>query len=529
MTNRLPDLLRLLISTFVFFEADYLLQAMKKKRLTRFIIVCTAIWICFNIILFLPIIISGKNLILLFIVFLIIFFIVPFFLVLRIRLIGYSENALLRRIAPSSIEKQKLFSLIHEKISITLGVYTLLFLILFCYALLISLFFLVCGAISLFLFIVQLLVAAALSIISLLFMEFRCFSFAKKWKWVKPGITKLFGITGLPFIGAGITAILLFMIGFFYFPGWKPSLFISVTAAVFTSYPLLRRIFPDKRFYIAFRFTLLIFSILVIFLFFSPLEFTMIKGEHPCGILFYEIISPLAETLTSVFKSFHTILEAVPFPLVIILPLIFFPVLAFNRGIYEMAYLMRKHFEKRLQRKLFGKKTKLYFFSVLSPYHGIFSFIGIALIALILFHEITPVARLLYGLVVTFKIAQVFRLTFLTYEAIHQSVFILFTAIAVLILLRVTGRFLSSLRSYLCLSTDEFVFAENKIFSYTLLRIPLKKVTCTMIKQSPLERIVDTGTLFIESTEGSGMIRIKGVPFIRERHKLFMEKVKGVL
>jgi hypothetical protein len=522
-------MIRLLIAALTFYEADYLLRTMKKKAFVRSILVCTAIWICFNILFFLPIIVSGKNLILLFTVFLILFSAAPFLLILRIRRIGYSENALLRRIEPSSKEKKKLLSLMREKMTVALAVYVLLFSVLFGYALLISLLFLVFRAITLSIFLIQLLVAAILSIIILSLFLFRRFLFGKKWKWVKTVFIKLFGFTGLPFVAAGLTVLLLFLIGLFYFPGWKPAIVISITAGVFFSYPLLKHFLKDKRLFISFRFTVLVFSILVIIIFLSPLDFTFEKGGTPCEILFYEFINPLIETFMAVFRVCRAILAAIPFPLLVISPLLFFPVCALNRGIYVGAYILRKRYEKRLNRTLFSKMTRIYFGGVLSPYHVLFSSLGTLIIVFILFLEVPPVTQILHGLVVTFKIAQVFRLTFLTYEVIHQFITILFAVITAVMLLRVTGRLFSSLRSYLCLSADEFVFADKRFFSYTLLRIPLKKVNYTMIKQSPLERIFDTGTLFIESSEGSGILRIRGVPFIRERHKLFMEKVKGVL
>ena len=87
--------------------------------------------------------------------------------------------------------------------------------------------------------------------------------------------------------------------------------------------------------------------------------------------------------------------------------------------------------------------------------------------------------------------------------------------------------FFSSILSHFILFSDEIVYYENKIYKNTILRIPLTRINYILIKQNIIEKIFDFGTLFIETIDKSGVIKIKGIPSIKEKNILIMDKIKG--
>ena len=73
------------------------------------------------------------------------------------------------------------------------------------------------------------------------------------------------------------------------------------------------------------------------------------------------------------------------------------------------------------------------------------------------------------------------------------------------------------------------IYLENKVITKTVLRIPISKINYIVIKQSFLEKLLDIGTIFIETSDKSSYIKIRGISSISEKNMLIMEKIKSDL
>ena len=79
------------------------------------------------------------------------------------------------------------------------------------------------------------------------------------------------------------------------------------------------------------------------------------------------------------------------------------------------------------------------------------------------------------------------------------------------------------------LFNDEIVYLQNKIVSKTILRVPLSKINYFIVKQNLIERLLDIGSIYIETQDKNGIIKITGVSSIKEKNILIMEKIKSGL
>jgi hypothetical protein len=148
---------------------------------------------------------------------------------------------------------------------------------------------------------------------------------------------------------------------------------------------------------------------------------------------------------------------------------------------------------------------------------------------LFIYIGILPISKLFYYIFDTFKISEVFNFTFLSLKNISSFFSTIFYIFLLFIILKYALSFFSSILSHFILFSDEIIYYENKIYKNTILRIPLTRINYILIKQNIIEKIFDFGTLFIETIDKSGVIKIKGIPSIKEKNILIMDKIKGDL
>ena len=93
--------------------------------------------------------------------------------------------------------------------------------------------------------------------------------------------------------------------------------------------------------------------------------------------------------------------------------------------------------------------------------------------------------------------------------------------------IKLAGYFYSSIFSHFILFEDEVIYYEDKLVKKTILRIPLTQINYIIIKQNIFEKIFDYGSIFIETSDKYGLVKIKGIPAIKEKNILIMDKIKG--
>jgi len=306
--------------------------------------------------------------------------------------------------------------------------------------------------------------------------------------------------------------------------------FYSICISLFFSYSLfLKNKLNINIFNKSYYFTSFLFLNLLIILTISYLNFfdSLIKIES--NYPFREFIEPVFIYFKDFLININRFFNAIPFVVFLFTPFLFFIILKLSEYINTLFLKITKLIDERLKLELTGPNANLLFGDSMSFYPFIFFLIINYLVITILYIEIKPFSNFFYNLVKTFQIDSVFKFTFLTQENIYNFFNFLFILFVVIICLKVILNFFSTILSHFMLFNDEIVYLQNKIISKTVLRIPLSKINYFIIKQNIIERFLDIGSIYIETMDKNGIIKISGISSIKEKNILIMEKIKSGL
>ncbi len=278
-----------------------------------------------------------------------------------------------------------------------------------------------------------------------------------------------------------------------------------------------------------FTLTAFIYTILLILTFLSLIKIEInLKEENLLIFSFKEFLYPYINYLNSYCENIRKFLNSLNIIFAFFIPFIFLIVFFINKKINNLFHYISNIIDQNLKKKLTKKNPTIIFGDSISLYPFLFSSIVTFLIILFLYIGITPISKFFYYIFDTFKISEVFRINLLE-KNILNFFKIIFYIFFISVILKFIIFFSSSILSHFILFSDEIIYYENKIYKNTILRIPLSRINYILIKQNIFEKIFDYGTLFIETIDKSGVIKIKGIPSIKEKNILIMDKIKGDL
>lgn len=333
-------------------------------------------------------------------------------------------------------------------------------------------------------------------------------------------------------------SVLVFIISFLLFLlldkyikiGLKIIFFYCICISLFFSYSLfLKNRVNIKIFNKSYYFTCFLFLNILIILTISYLNFFQILINIESNYPFKQFIDPIFLYFKEFFVNINNFFNFIPFLAFLFTPILFILILKISEYINTLFFRITKIIDEKLKLNLNGPNSNLIFGDSMSFYPFIFSLIINYLVLTILYIEIKPFSNFFYNLVKTFQIDSVFKFTFLTEENIYNFFNLLFIISLIVICIKIILNFFSTILSHFMLFNDEIVYLQNKIISKSILRIPLSKINYFIVKQNLIERLLDIGSVYIETQDKNGIIKISGVSSIKEKNILIMEKIKSGL
>jgi len=276
----------------------------------------------------------------------------------------------------------------------------------------------------------------------------------------------------------------------------------------------------------SFIFTVFIFLVLFILNFLQPVDFSEIYKNNSIFVVIRNFINPLLSFYNSFCTAKNLFFENIFTLFIFFTPLFFTLILFLNNKLLIKKNKIELSIDKKITNDLLRNNSTLIFGDSLSKYPFIFSFIVSSLVIIFIIMESQVLSDFFYQLITTLQIAAVFKLNFLIKENINLFFNITVNFIIIIISVRLLVFLFSSFLSHFMLFADEIVFIDNKFMSKTVLRIPVAHINYFVIKQNLLEKLLDIGTIFFETTDKNGLIMIKGISSINEKNKLIMENIK---
>lgn len=310
----------------------------------------------------------------------------------------------------------------------------------------------------------------------------------------------------------------------------KIRMFISMIFSLFFTFPVIKTINKNESINESknpFTLTVIIFFMALLLLSISSIKLNITITEGTFLFSFSGFILPLIEWVNSFAESIRTTANSLNILIIIILPILFFLLFYVFIKIYDLFKYISKNIDFKLKQDLSKKNPSIIFGDSISLYPFLYSLLGNGIIILLLNIELQPISEFFYNLFTTFQVSEIFKLSFLEYNNIYaffKTIFYIFISITIL---KLTLQFFSSILSHFILLNDEIIFYENKIYKKTILRVPLSRINYVICKQNILERILDIGTIYIETVDKNGIIKIKGIPSLQEKNVLIMDKIKS--
>lgn len=311
----------------------------------------------------------------------------------------------------------------------------------------------------------------------------------------------------------------------------KIIIFQSVIFSTFFIYKIVNKIYGkalNSDIKKPFTLSVFLFSILLIIGFLSLLKINLSVNETN-GIIFSfkDFFSPYINSFNLFCNNIKLFINSLKIFYVVLIPVLFFIVFYINKELNKLFHFISNIIDLNLRKKLTKKNPTIIFGDSISLYPFLFSLISSSIILLFLYIGISPISSFFYYIFDTFKISEVFKFNFLTQKNITSFFSTIFYIFFLFIILKYILVLFSSILSHFILFNDEIIYYENKIYKNTILRIPLTRINYILIKQNIIEKIFDFGTLFIETIDKSGVIKIKGIPSIKDKNILIMDKIKG--
>lgn len=256
----------------------------------------------------------------------------------------------------------------------------------------------------------------------------------------------------------------------------------------------------------------------------SPLRFTPLCESLPQ--LIKDVITPITGLVDKILISADNLKSFTSY-WKILLPIPGFLVAYFLSFIgLQFLHLLEKISFKTLKKELSDELPVILFSSNLSLYpvlfYAIASFAGL----LLLYIEIPFISNLLFTLIGTLQVEEVFKITLFTLENItkfFKAIIILWTLWCAL---QVLLRFNLAMFSHFILLQNEVIFIRNNLIHRESFRIPLSKIDQVYSQQNAIERFLDIGSVSLKTRENSNSVVIPGVIAVSEKNRMLMDKIK---
>ena len=185
----------------------------------------------------------------------------------------------------------------------------------------------------------------------------------------------------------------------------------------FSKSALTRGYVVKKSFYRAFIFTSTIFVVIFIVSFLKVVNFEPLYQNT-----FFNAVKPFVNPFFDFYNNFVTVKDAI-FGAVFILfyfttPLVFILTLYFADLFYYIKSKVEAVLDNRIKKRLNYKEDKLLFGDSMSQYYFVFALISNGLLLFVIFLIIKPLTDMIFGFFDIFQIQTIFKLNFLTYDAI---------------------------------------------------------------------------------------------------------------
>lgn len=273
------------------------------------------------------------------------------------------------------------------------------------------------------------------------------------------------------------------------------------------------------------------FIIILIFLinFISLIKLNILFKHDNILFLLKDFVLPIINFINNLSSFINNIIKQINFLIILLIPILFAIIYFSMFYLLLLLEFIGKIIDFKLRRSLTNKNVSIIFGDSISLYPFIFKLFINLLIIIILYLEILPVSRFFSNIFTTFKVAEVFKFNFLEETKIIYFFTVLFYIYTIFLTFNLFLKLISSLNSHFILFNDEIVYYENKLFHKTILRIPIKKINYIVVKQNILEKLLNIGSIYIETLNKNNLIKIPGISFIKEKNILIMEKIKSAL
>lgn len=269
-----------------------------------------------------------------------------------------------------------------------------------------------------------------------------------------------------------------------------------------------------------------VFIIIILLSIISPLIVTpeIIEGTFLYSLK--DMILPVTTVIDSILIFFDELIHSrnilhavIPVPLFIIL---YFTALFIHKSIHIIENIS----DRKLRDKLQGDCKAVIFGDNLSLYPFTMRLFISAFALLLLWVEIPFMSNLIYSLIKTLQVQEVFKIDIFTEVNITLFFKGVFTISAAYVLYISIIDFISSMFSHIMLFSDEIIYVNNLFITRNIIRLPVQRVNHISVKQNFIERFLDIGTLIIESSDNKTVMQVKGVTSITEKNRKIMDKVK---
>lgn len=264
----------------------------------------------------------------------------------------------------------------------------------------------------------------------------------------------------------------------------------------------------------------------IVFLFLSFLNFVPVLKEGAFLYSFKDIILPITNLAGNVFGIFKGILTSNNL-LKIVLPVpLFIAVYGAAFYVQKIIHFAEKYADKRLKKEISGHNQAMIFGDSLSLYPFVYKAILSGFTITILYVELPFLSSLITNLIKTLQVAEVFKIKFITPENIAASFHTIFYISVLYVVFKLLIDFIKATFSHFMLFSDEVVMVENTLINRKIVRLPVVKINNISVHQNIIERMLDIGTIFIETSENGMNLAVKGITSVNEKSKKIMDKVK---
>lgn len=281
----------------------------------------------------------------------------------------------------------------------------------------------------------------------------------------------------------------------------------------------------DKAFKRAYLFTVSLFAVIFAMTFLKTIDFSFVYKNGFFSFI-KDFINPFFDVYNNFCKGLDKFYNSVFIMFYLFTPLLFLSLFFAVRIFYHFKLKVEVFFDMRLKKKLNTRNASLIFGDSMSLYYFLFNLFLNLILIFILNIELVPVSKFFFGLFDTFQVAQVFKLTFLTYDNILLFFKTIVVFLSLFLILKLTLSFVSSCLSHFMLFSNEIVYYENKIYKTTVLRLPISRVNYIVVKQNLFEKLFDIGSIYIETQDKNGVIKIGGISSIRDKNIKIVERMK---